>query len=504
MDSNTPTTPSPASSTPTIPTPPSDPIFEAIQGIFVLFHDKKGHAYANYTINGLKETLSIRGRKFRQIVRKKLYEMNGKIPSTDTVKNMAAMMEIIALEGEEDQVFRRIASIEGATYIDLCNKAGEHVKITRFGYEIILSIHSPVNFLKTPRQQELPRPVANGQLGGLANFFHLESSDDLILIIAWMVMALNPNGPYPLLVVQGPQGSGKTNISKFACELIDPAFPSIESFPSSERDFLVCANNAHVMPFDNISTVSDRMSDVLCRICTGGGRSTRELYSNGGVHSIDSKNPVILNSITDPLTRPDACERSLNIKTAIIPPEKRLPEEELRRKWDELKPGFLGALYNAVSMAMRNMDTVKLASYPRMADFAKFIVAAEPALPWDSGIFLKAYENNRMQIIDNAIEADPVATAVQKLIQACGQWTGTPSDLLSTLNQYTSPEIRRLNIWPKMPNSLSGKLSRCATFLRAQNIVIISGKAAGQRFVSIFPTQPPPQPPPAIPTYIEE
>jgi len=416
--------------------------------------------------------------------------MNGTNPSKDTVKNMAEMMEIYALDGEEDKVFRRIASIDGATYIDLCNKAGEQVKITPIGYEIILSIHSPANFLKTSRQQELPRPVANGQLGGLADFFHLESLDDLILIIAWMVMALNTHGPYPLLVVQGPQGSGKTNCCKGICDLIDPAFPSIESFPSSERNFLVCADNSHVMAFDNISTVSDRMSDILCRISTGGGRSSRELYSNGEVHGTDCKNPIILNGITDPLTRPDACERSLNIKTAIIPPEKRLPEEELRKKWAELKPGFLGALYNAVSMAMRNLDAVKLTSYPRMADFAKFIVAAEPALPWDSGMFLKAYENNRMQIIDNAIEADPVATAVQKLIQACGQWAGTPSDLLSTLNQYTSLEIRRLNIWPKMPNSLSGKLSRCSTFLRAQGINIISGKTAGQRYIGIHSTLP--------------
>lgn len=482
---------------PAVPSEKKDLLFETIKNSFDLFHTENRTAYANRFVGEIKQTFPVRGREFRQIVHKTLYALTGKSQLKDLVTNMIELLEIEALEARQDKVFIRVALHGDAIYIDLCNQAGEQVKITSLGVEIISSAQSPVNFIKTPRLKELPRPVNGGSLDRLLNYIHLESWDDYVLVTAWLVMVFNPNGPYPILVVQGEQGSGKTICCKFLRDLTDPAFPSIESFPRSERNFLVMAANGHVVSLDNISTISARWSDIFCRASTGGGRSERALYANGEVFGIEVKRPIILNCITDPITRPDAGDRSLAIKTATIPADKRIPEEELWRQWEADKPAMFGALCNAVSMAMRNMPFVHLDSYPRMADFAKFIVAAEPALPWESGTFLKAYENNRIGIIDNAIDADPVASAVVKLCQAYGAWTSTPSDLLSTLGQYVSLDIRRLNIWPKTANSLSGQLKRCATFLRAQNIEISFGKSQGQRYIAICPTVQPPLPIPA-------
>ena len=144
-------------------------------------------------------------------------------------------------------------------------------------------------------------------------------------------------------------------------------------------------------------------------------------------------------------------------------------------------------------MALRNLDGVQLDSYPRMADFARFIVAAEPALPWAAGDFLQAYERNRQAIIDDAIEADPVASAITRLLDYYpAGWRSSPSDLLAILNQIVSEDIRHLRTWPKMANQLSAKLNRCVTFLRARNIVIDSGhKVAGQRVISVQRLVPP-------------
>lgn len=476
------------SQTPVVPSKKKDFLFETIKNSLDLFHTENGTAYANRFVGEIKQTLSVKGREFRQVIQKTIYLLTGKIPSKDLVTSMTEMLEIEALEARRDKVFTRVAFIGDTYYIDLCNQAREQVKKTALGVEIISSAQSPVNFIKTPRLKELPRPVNGGSLDRLSHYLHLESRDDYILIIAWLVMALNPHGPYPILIVQGEQGSGKTSTCKIIRNLIDPAYPNIESFPSSERNFMVIADNGHVLAFDNISILTARWSDILCRISTGGGRSERLLYANGAVFGIEAKKPIIINCITDPITRPDAGDRSLAIKTSVIPADKRIPEQELWRQWEAEKPALFGALCNAVSVAMRNMPSVQLKSYPRMADFAKFIVAAEPALPWECGMFLKAYENNRLGIIDNAIDADPVASAVVKLVQAYGGWKCTPSDMLSTLGQFVSPDIRRLNIWPRTANSLSGQLKRCATFLRAQNIEISFGKQQGQRYIAICPT----------------
>src|SRR5436190_1120011 len=78
-----------------------------------------------------------------------------------------------------------------------------------------------------------------------------------------------------------------------------------------------------------------------------------------------------------------------------IPERERRTEAEYWREFERARPAVLGALYDAVSAALRNEATTRLASRPRMADFAEWVSAAEPALGWPPGAFLSAYDDNR-------------------------------------------------------------------------------------------------------------
>jgi len=53
---------------------------------------------------------------------------------------------------------------------------------------------------------------------------------------------------------------------------------------------------------------------------------------------------------------------------------------------------ILGVLLDAVSCALRRVKKVKLDRLPRMADFAEWATAAEPALGWEQGTFMLAYD----------------------------------------------------------------------------------------------------------------
>jgi putative DNA primase/helicase len=59
-------------------------------------------------------------------------------------------------------------------------------------------------------------------------------------------------------------------------------------------------------------------------------------------------------------------------------------EQDIWEGFEEQHPFILGALLYAVSAALRHWDTAKLSAKPRMADFARWIAAAEAggALPW--------------------------------------------------------------------------------------------------------------------------
>src|SRR5262249_187780 len=73
-------------------------------------------------------------------------------------------------------------------------------------------------------------------------------------------------------------------------------------------------------------------SDALCRLSTGGGFSTRELYSDSDEKIFDSMRPVILNGIGDIVTMPDLLDRCIVLQLPIIPEHKRRQESELNQQ----------------------------------------------------------------------------------------------------------------------------------------------------------------------------
>ena len=87
-------------------------------------------------------------------------------------------------------------------------------------------------------------------------------------------------------------------------------------------------------------------------------------------------------------------------------------------------------LLDGVVSALRRLPEVQIPELPRMADFAKWIAAAEPGLGLPSGTLLAAYERNRARVVDVALDASPVATAVGALLDkpaSGGEWEGEPS-----------------------------------------------------------------------------
>ncbi len=52
-----------------------------------------------------------------------------------------------------------------------------------------------------------------------------------------------------------------------------------------------------------------------------------------------------------------------------------------------------------------------------MADFSKWIIATEEALPLEKGTFMKIMHNLRSKIVEEALEADPAAAAILMLME---------------------------------------------------------------------------------------
>ncbi len=155
------------------------------------------------------------------------------------------------------------------------------------------------------------------------------------------------------------------------------------------------------------------------------------------------------------------------------------------QEFEYIRPFVLGSLLDGVSYALGNIDKVQLDQKPRMADFALWAVAAEEGLELERGAFISAFTGNRESANELALEASPIASILIEFSQQQESWKGKPSELLESLNQRASDEMKKQQGWPKRSNALSGAVKRIAPNLRAVGIECNMGRTKAGRFINL-------------------
>jgi putative DNA primase/helicase len=450
-----------------------------------LWTDPDGEAYASFPVDGHFENRALRSKEFRRWMAGQSYMATGGAPSVQALEDSLRVLEArAAIEGGKFKTYRRIGEAGCKIYLDLCDDQWRAVEIDNFGWRVVAN--PPCKFIRGAAMRPMVVPEMGGSVDMLRGFFHIESDSDFQLLVAWMVQALRPRGPYPVLCINGEQGSGKSNLTMMLRALTDPNASPLRSAPEKDRDLFVAADNAWVLALDNLSGVAEWLSDALCRIATGGGFSTRTLHSDKEETFFYLARPCILNGIPALTNRPDLADRAITLFLKAIPDDKRRTEEEFWREFDKVAPEILGALLDGVSAALRNLASVKLDALPRMADFARWTQAAESGLGFEPGSILAAYVENRKEIFEASFEADVVAVALANLARANGGVDGKPSELLDMLNASVSEKLLNSRNWPQSATAFGSRFSRVMPMLRKQGFIVDRG-ASGNRFCRVMP-----------------
>lgn len=439
-----------------------------------LFHTND-RAYATVTVRDHRENWAVTSQKFKQWLTGSFYEKYKQIPDTQSITEALNVINGKALFGGcETPVFTRVAEYDGKIYIDLSDKKWRVAEISAEGWRIVPE--SPVRFHRSRGMQWLPEPAPDGSIRELASFVNFASAHDRLLALSWMVTALKPRGPYPILALHGEQGSGKSTAARIFRSLVDPNTASVRSAPRDARDLMITATNSHVISLDNLSHIEPWLSDALCRLATGGGFSTRQLYTDDEEVIFDAMRPILLNGIGEVTARGDLMERTVLLYLPVIEETRRESEDDFWKRFEKVRPHILGGLFTALSAALREYPSVKMEELPRMADFAKWATAAECALNFKKGAFMMAYGKNRQNANDVVLESSPLAVLVLNLAEGDG-WEGTASELLAELTS-TGGNERSLG-FPKSPKGLSSALRRLAPNLRAAGVGIYFNREGG-------------------------
>lgn len=432
------------------------------------FQTPDNDVYVSLCKNGVDFYYHIHSQEFRRFIISMFKDYEGKVLTKESVERVKSYFEAVAFEkSDRYAVYRRVANLNGVIYYDLCNDKGEVIEVTPGGWRVVTN--PPIRFIRKRGMLPNVMPSKEGNLELLRKYLRLDDNQWILIVSVILDYFYKP--PYPILSIVGQQGSSKSTVSKIISKLIDPNETPVNAKPRDERDLFIMALNSFLLIFDNLSGVSSQTSDTFCRVATGGGFRTRQLYSDSEEKMIYTANPIIGNGIDSMGGRGDLISRMVQIYLPVIPSNKRRTEDELWSDFEKDYPLILGGIFDVLVSALKNLPHVNLSEKPRMADFAVFACAASEALGVTANKFMEIYEANIKESNKNSLELDPLASALEGLIASWGdninEWVGTMTSLLHILAVRISLTGRD---YPKTPQALSNRLKRLTPMLYSINI----------------------------------
>lgn len=392
-------------------------------------------------------------------------EYRRRYATTPHASALADTLTVLRGEAQEcspEPVHLRLARYEDAIVLDLGNPEGTAVVVRPAGWEVVHT--SPVLFRRTSLTGELPEPQRHGDpalLRGLLNV----TEESWSLLLGWLVAALVPDIPHPILMLGGIQGAGKSTAARMLVGTFDPSPAMLRSPPKEPEQWAIAAAGSWGIVVDNVSTIPIWWSDALCKVVTGDGWIRRKLYTDSELAVLSFRRVVALTSIDPGSLRGDLGDRLLLVELSEIDDIQRKDETQLERLYAERRSMILGALLDVLAHVLKILPDVDLPTRPRMSDFARVQAAVDGVLGFDG---LGRYLAQRDRIASDVLEGDSVAGAVMKLMESETVWRGSATSLYARLTPEKPPRD-----WPKTPPTLSARLKRLAPALRTVGVQVV-------------------------------
>ncbi|MEQ7127429.1 hypothetical protein ABN034_23165 [Actinopolymorpha sp. B11F2] len=369
-----------------------------------------------------------------------------------------------------------VADGVGALVVDMGTETGQCIRITSDGWEICPS--SPVIFRRSELTHPLVMPVRGGTLDQLRELINL-SDDDFRLVIAWVVAAYFTDIPHPILLVQGEQGTAKSNLIRCLLGLIDPQPAEDRESPADKREWAIFARASWAFSFDNVTEIPDWLSNSLCKGVTGDAVLQRVLHSDEDIAVFSFRRVIAMTTIAIKHDLAgDLTDRMLLVEPEVI--EERIPEAEITRRRNAALPDALGAVLDLVAGVLRELPAVQLQDPPRMADFAHVLAALDKVTGWAT---LPAYRARVAALGMALIEGNTFARALHWHAASLkpghtgaafepGVWEGTAEDLLTRLRAICERHGLPVDELPKDSRAVGRKIREIAPSLRKVGVDI--------------------------------
>ena len=411
---------------------PYAPLFDiAHRGVPFTASDGQAFVRLNAPSSGGFYILPVRSRAYREWFFHQFYAQYDTLPPSRAFFSILNHLEAEANHSGQNQqlaVWRRVGCRGGGIVpaqilLNLANPQCEFVEISPAGWR---TTAGPNALLQSSRSAlSLPAPAApppaSDPLQSLRSCLNLPDRADWLRCLAWLLAALRPDGPFPLLILKGPPGSGKSFAAGILRSVVDPCAAPLTPIPSSVRDLRTLARQNWILAFDHISALSPPLIDALARLTTGLGATLRET-AGPGAEPLQQyyKRPILL-TVTERWSCPaDLAHRAL---TVTLPPLAPRTQDSLIDLFQQAWPGILAALCSAVGAALTRVSQIDPRP-GRCPDALAWAMAASPAL---------GCTEDEMRLAFDLSDPHPIVEAVRTLLEQRRHFAGTAAQLMELL-----------------------------------------------------------------------
>ena len=430
-----------------------------------LFHDQNRDPYAHVSEGG--RNMRIDGRAFKDWLSAAFFESDEKSPRDQSIREAITTLSGLARQrGEQHEVFIRVGMAGGAYYLDMCEPdTSRSIELIPGQWRIVDK--PPVRFTRTEAMQSIPEPLPESQ-GDFSHFWSIANipSDKQVILVAWLIDALRPDTPFPVLELVGEAGSAKSTTHAALKRIIDPNACDLRSPPKVTEDCFVTAGLNWIVGYENVSHLPAPLQDAMCVLATGGGFAKRKLYSDGEETVINVKRPVIINGISANITAHDLTDRAVSLELPVI--QSRQASSGLMEAFERNRPAILSALLDYAAAALEELPHISVPEKerPRMLEFYSLGLALGAVLGLD---FKSQFDATRADAVSRVIDGSPVAAALVEWFESVQSKTHEIS-VKALFNEVEAFRSMQGEAWPKSPKGFADALRRAAPSLRQMGI----------------------------------
>jgi hypothetical protein len=448
-----------------------------------LVADSHERVYAAF--KGTNIIIAVKSSKFLKVVRQQA-KANDLRLNKGELQDVVDDIESSYFEDEKTLIVPSVRGAlcqNGAVVYDLAQDDGTVVKLSGGAPELIPNSEA-VDCDKF-RQPESMLPMVTPifterwklELCKLLPYINTDQSSFVILLGYLTYLITHPKSkgvPYPILVIQGQQGSGKS----FFCNnviraLIDPNASASLRLPKRDQDLAIQLENTFLAVYDNLRGFNKDFSDLFAQVATKTSFSIRQHNSYDELVSKELHAPLVFNGIHNFIKESDLAERCFRVVLQVMKPENRKTETQLKEDFAVIQPYVLGALFTLAAKAMEVVKTCESKHPARIMDFSLWLAAIEKVYGFTEGQLQKAYLSNVKATMASGTEDDSLTLGLQKLLllQPNKVWKGSATELLNELKEHDSPYHL-----PKGAGALSQRLKGQISSLAANSIYLQFGR----------------------------